>query len=207
MHAQRGNPFDTDELLHLAIRATDNNQTDKAIEYLKQILDMEPKNGTALYFLGAVHAGLGMYERAVADMSTAMALNPNLPPTAPFQLGLLYMTMQRVDEARQTWSALDDLGEQDPLFLFKRGMLHLAEDQFDECISDLQQGISLNEAHEHLNRDMQGIIERAEAARAEGNGAASPTPLDVSKGDSGSTKKNSRSLLSAYERGQEDGDL
>lgn len=207
MHAQSGNPLDTDELLHLAIRATDDNQSDRAIEFLKQLLDIEPEHGTAHYLLGAVHAGLGMYDRAIADMNTAMKLDSNLPPTAAFQLGLLYMTSRRVDDARQTWAVLDGLGEENPLFLFKRGMLRLAEDEFDQCISDLQQGISLNDAYEQLNRDMQGIIERAEAARAESSGAASPPPLDTSADDPGSKQKNSRNLLAAYERDQEDGNL
>jgi len=207
MHVQHGNPLDTDELLHLAIQATDDNQSGKAIEFLKQLLDIDPEHGTARYLLGAVHAGLGMYDRAIADMSTALELDSNLPPTAAFQLGLLYMTSRRVDDARQTWTALDDLGEEDPLFLFKRGMLHLAEDDFDQCISDLQQGISLNNVHEHLNRDMQGIIERAEAARADSSGAAPPTPLDTSAVDSGPKQKNSRSLLAAYERDHEDSEL
>jgi tetratricopeptide (TPR) repeat protein len=199
--------LDADELLHLAIRATDDNQSDKAIEFLKQLLAVDPKHATAHYLLGAVHAGLGLYDRAIAEMSTAMELDANLPPTAAFQLGLLYMTTRRLDDARSTWSALDPLGEENPLFLFKRGMLHLAEDDFDACITDLQRGIHLNGGQDQLNRDMQGVIERAEAARAELEGTHSSTVPDTSSADAVAKRNNSRDLLAAYERGKEDGDL
>jgi tetratricopeptide (TPR) repeat protein len=204
MNTATSTPFDTDELLHLAIQATERNQTDKAIEFLKQVLALEPKHGTARYFLGAVHAGLGMYERAIADMSAALDAGPNLPPTAPFQLGMLYMTTGQADDAERTWAILENLAKDNPLFLFKRGMLHLAKDEFAECVADLQLGISLNDEQEHLNRDIQGIIERAEAARAASQDAASSTPPKTSNRNTKSRPNHSRSLLSAYQHGQED---
>ena len=150
--------FDDEELFHLALKAMENDQTDKAILLLKQLVDREPEHGRAHYLLGALHAEIGMYSRAIEDMRYAVELEPDLP-TAHFQLGLLYATSGLADEAERTWEALDKLGESNPLFIFKRGLIHLIHDEFEQSIEDLKKGIQLNQANPALNKDAQRIIE------------------------------------------------
>lgn len=156
--------LDSDELLHLALHATDNDQPEQAIDYLKRLLEISGDNGKAYYLLGAVHAEIGLYDRAVEEMTRAVELEPDLP-TAHFQLGLLHLTAGRIDAAERAWQPLDRFGESDPLFLFKRGMLHLVADDFDACIDDLNRGIALNTLNEALNDDMRNIIADADKAR------------------------------------------
>ncbi|MES9977371.1 MAG: tetratricopeptide repeat protein, partial [Candidatus Thiodiazotropha sp. 6PLUC5] len=136
--------LDCEELMHLAMQAMQSNNNEQAIEYLKRVLEISDDNGKAYYLLGAVHAEIGMYERAAIEMARAIELEPDLA-TANFQLGLLHITSGRVTEAEQVWSRLDELGESNPLFLFKRGMLHLANDEFDACIEDLHRGFAFND--------------------------------------------------------------
>ena len=167
-----------------------------AIDYLKRILEISDDNGKAYYLLGAIHAEIGMYDRATEEMTRAVELEPDLP-TAHFQLGLLHITSGRIDQAEQAWRPLDKLGESDPLFLFKRGMLHLVTDKFDACIDDLNKGIILNNLNEALNNDMRNIIAKAEQAR-DMSSSPSETAEEHPRGDNGH-----HILLSAYQRDDE----
>jgi tetratricopeptide (TPR) repeat protein len=185
--------LDSEELMHLAMHTTNHEQ---AIEYLKRVLEISQNNAKAYYLLGAVHAQIGMYDRATQEMTKAVELDPNLP-TAHFQLGLLHVTSGRVAEAERAWNPLDKLGDSDPLFLFKRGMLHLVNDEFDACIEDLNQGIALNKMNEALNNDMQKIVTQAEQARSAQTDSPSTTQ------EQPSSVGGRHLLLSAYQRNDE----
>lgn len=198
--------LDIDELMHLALHATNNNQPEKAIAYLKKILETDPKHGKAYYLLGALHAEIGMYDRAIEEMSQAVRFEPNLP-TAHFQLGLLYVTSARVEEAREAWKPLDKLGEENPLFLFKRGMLHLVNDEFEACIADLNKGISLNDFNPNLNNDMNKIAAAAEQALnnpAKGTQSRQAPAGAEAKTPSQKSNSGKHVLLSAYQQDYED---
>jgi len=160
--------LDADELLHLAIEASNNNNSEKSIELLKQALDVEPKNAKVHYMLGAMHAEIGMYERAVQDMQKSVEIDEGLN-TAHFQLGLLHITSGNVLAAEDAWSALDKLGDEHALFLFKRGILSMAADEFQQCINDLKLGIENNTENLPLNKDMKMLITQAEQALNKNN--------------------------------------
>ncbi|MCU7934031.1 MAG: tetratricopeptide repeat protein [Candidatus Thiodiazotropha sp. (ex Dulcina madagascariensis)] len=185
--------LEADELMHLALHASNNNRPDEAISLLKDLINKTPYNAEALYLLGALHAEIGMYDRAKEEISKALEYEPNLVP-ARFQLGLLHLTSGNVDLAEETWSDLEKLGEKDCFFLFKRGLLSLAQDRFDSCIEDLSRGIALNSFNEPLNKDMSRIIEAAEKTINEQS-----VTQDVTDG-SGDSTNNRFSLLSAYRR-------
>lgn len=196
MSAAHKKNLDIEELMHLALRAVNTNQDDTAIDYLKQVIERDAGNGLAYYLLGAVHASLGMYDRAAEEMTKAIEVDPNVPPTAYFQLGLLQLTRGHIAEAEDAWSALDERGEEDFLFLFKRGLLSLAANEFEACIDDLQRGIELNEFNDKLNDDMRKFLTRAQAALKQDKGAGS------SKKQIGETEKNNPKggrVLSAYQ--------
>lgn len=188
--------LDTDELMHLALQASGQAQTEQAIGYLKRIIELQPSHGKAHYLLGALHAEIGMYDRAVNDIERAIGLDIDMP-TAHFQLGLLHITSGRVAEATAAWEPLDNLGEKDPLFLFKRGLLHLAQDNFTACIADLKHGMSLNATNPALNQDMARILAQAEPLAASTETAADETADTAASG-------GKHVLLSAYNRNDYD---
>ena len=183
--------LDADELMHLALHATEHDTPDKAITHLKRLLEIQPRNGKAHYLLGALHAEIGMHDQAAEEISKALELDHDLPATARFQLGLLHITSGRVDEAELVWKSLDPLGEQDPLFLFKTGMLHLVRDEFEDCAKALRAGIERNQINEDLNNDMRRVLLDAEKA-------AGITP--ISSADGTRAGHGQRMLLSVYER-------
>lgn len=154
--------LDTDELMHLALAASQRGQAAEAIDYLKRLIEISPDNAEAHHLLGAEHAQIGMYERALEDMAQALVLEPTLHTTR-FQLGLLYLTMRRVDEAIETWGPLDALGTEHAFYLFKTGLIHLARDEFAECRACLEKGISANDFSPPLNTDMQRVLDEIAA--------------------------------------------
>ena len=129
-----------------------------------------------------------MYDKAAEEMAHALELEPDLT-SARFQLGLLYLTSGRVKEAGSVWAGLDELGAENPLFLFKKGMLHLVEDEFALCVEALRAGIELNSFNEDLNIDMRRVLVDAEKAMTKGMDGADVGPANGGK----------RMLLSLYE--------
>lgn len=187
-----------EELMHLAMHAIGHNSPDKAITLLKKVLAIEPQNGKAHYLLGAVHAEIGMYDQAAEEMAIALDLEPDLH-TARFQLGLLNLTSGKVESAEEIWEGLNHLGERDPLYLFKTGMLHLVKDEFRQCVDALKTGIELNGFNEDLNNDMRRVMQDAEKAMSKQD------VIDVAITDNSVASRGRQILLSAYEK-QEEGD-
>ena len=187
--------LDTDELMHLALQASDQARTEQAIGYLKRIIELQPSHGKAYYLLGALHAEIGMFDRAVNDIERAIELDIDMP-TAHFQLGLLHITSGRVAEASAAWESLEKLGAQDPLNLFKSGLLHLARDEFAACVADLKEGIGLNATNPALNHDMARIIAQTESLIA----LQEDHSTDSDEAETG----GKHVLLSAYKRNDYD---
>ena len=164
--------LDAEELLDLAVAASDRDQSDQAIDFLKRAIEAAPGLARAHYLLGAEHAQIGLFERAIEDMRRAVELDPELD-AARFQLGLLFLTSRRVDEAQVTWQPLERLGPQYFYVLFKNGLLALARDEFQACLQLLREGIAANHVNAPLNGDMQRIVGQVEGLLAQ-TGSGSP---------------------------------
>lgn len=169
--------LDADELLHLAIAASDRDQTDQAIALLKRAIEADPGNAKAYHLLGAEHAQIGMFERAIEDMRRALELDAG-QSAARFQLGLLLLTSRQPQAAEEVWRGLEPLGADHFYVLFKTGLLHLARDEFAQCVRCLQAGIAANTALAPLNVDMQRILDQAQALMAGQAGADATAPGD-----------------------------
>ena len=196
--------LETDELMHLAIHASQNGRQDEAISLLKQLIEKERTNANAYYLLGALHAEIGMFDRAKEEMSEALEHDPSLVP-ARFQLGLLYLTTGRVDRASEIWAGLDSLEDDSCFFLFKRGLLSLVEDRFAACVDDLSKGIQLNTFNQALNNDMNRIIDdvrKLQTQTAQDDASNSEEKADDSSDNKLADKKYT--VLSAYHRNDVD---
>jgi len=155
--------LDAEELLHLGLHATQNNDPLQGIECLKRCVELDPINSRATYLLGTLYAQIGMYDRAKTTLSNAVALDPN-QHTAVFQLGLLHLSSGAVVDAERTWRGLDTLAPDHCLNLFRQGLLALAADDFAASVRYLEQGIAANTLNEPLNNDMRNLRASAEAA-------------------------------------------
>ncbi|MFY0678402.1 MAG: hypothetical protein JXR18_14085, partial [Neptuniibacter sp.] len=108
----------------------------------------------------------------------------------------LHLTSGNIDKAKETWVALDPLGDSDALYLFKEGMLDLVEENYSDCINKLRQGIPLNTLNQDLNHDMLNIIADAEAALEKS------ALTDSDSGVSASKQESKAARLSIYENEQ-----
>jgi len=165
--------LDAEELLFLALQAMQQDRDEEAISCLKRGLVLEPDNGILHHLLGAMYAQLGMIDRAVDEMTRAVTCAPELH-MARFQLGLLYFTSANLDAADQAWEPLSALPADNPLFLFRAGLLHLARDEFAQCVATLRHGLEINTEYPSLNEDMRMLAEKAEEAMDAAHDAAPP---------------------------------
>lgn len=188
-----GVELDEAEMLHLALHAMGNDRHEESMRLLKRTLDAYPSSAGARYLLGAEHAQIGMYDRAVAEMAEAVKLDPGLF-IGHFQLGLLHVTAGRVPEAEAAWQPLDQLPADDPLRLFKSAMLHLVRDEFPACIEELQAGIARNKRNEPLNGDMRRLLADVQK-RQSGPGSTPPPQIP---------QPTKHILLSTYARNRDD---
>lgn len=141
-----------------------------SLAQIQAAVAQEPDNAELRYLLGAELAQQKDYPAAVAEMNTALELDPSLH-YARFQLGLLYLTMAQPAQSVATWAPLESLEENAALKYFKRGLEALIRDDFSTCVELLRQGIALNSQNAPLNRDMSLVIERVGEALAPAAGA------------------------------------
>ena len=170
--------LDAEELLFLALQAMEQERDEDAISCLKRGLALEPKSGILHHLLGAMYAQLGMIDRAIDEMTEAVTHAPQLH-MARFQLGLLHFTSTDVEAAEKVWEPLSQLPADNPLCLFRSGLMHLARDEFALCVKELRLGIERNTDHPSLNHDMRMLADMAEEAIAGGTASTEPAPPPV----------------------------
>jgi tetratricopeptide (TPR) repeat protein len=179
--------LDQNELLQLALNATETSDSGTAIGYLKEAVSRSDASATAHYLLGAEYAQIKMYDRAAGEMEAAIALDPSLV-VARFQLGLLWLSSGNAAQALLTLEPLSELAKSDPFFHFGIGLKHLVADEFSCARQSLIEGISLNASNTPLNLDMQKLINEidqisvhSEAQDAEELGAETKAPMEANQ--------------------------
>jgi len=144
-----------------------------ALHLLDDALVHWPTDGRLHFLRASLLAETRRFDEAATGFAAALAHEPTLH-IARFQLGLLLLTSSHTEAALRVWKPLDTLDPADPLHLFRRGLTALTADRFPEAIDLLRQGIAANTAFPPLNRDMQGVIDRAASQIAPVPAAASP---------------------------------
>jgi tetratricopeptide (TPR) repeat protein len=197
--------LDDVELLHLAMSAMRSDRQDEAMILLKRAIHASPDNARAHYLLGAHHAQIGLYDRAVTEIAEAVRLDPSLS-TAHFQLGLLHLTAGRTGEAQKAWKPLDELATDDPFRLFKSALLHLVRDDWTQCIDELEAGIARNKVNEALNDDMRRLLADLTSRQTGTNapGGSEPSGASASESTAQMPAPSKRMLLSTYDQNRND---
>ena len=152
--------LDADELVALAVRATRSGNSKQAVAYLTRALESNPDHGPAHHLLAGLYASMKRFDRAVAEMQRAVELEAD-PSCARFELGMMYFTIARIADARAAWEPLEALGEDHALCWFARGMQRLIRDEFEDCVADLQRGLSCNVVSPALNQQIEKVIAMA----------------------------------------------
>ncbi|RZU38489.1 tetratricopeptide repeat protein [Fluviicoccus keumensis] len=176
--------LDAGEYFHLALHAVRQNDHHAALQYLKQVLALEPDNAAAHYLMAAEHAELGLFDRAIQGMEEALALRPDLE-IARFQLGLLHLQGNRTQQASTAFQALESMATDSALLAFARAYLALISDLPAEAVPWLEQGIAQCDNNPSLKADMNRVLDsvrqKLEPAPAESL-TTSPENTDPEKG-------------------------
>lgn len=147
-----------DDILSRAIAAARADELGGLISVTNLVGDY-PSDSRLRFLQGSLLAGLQRYDDARVAMAKAVAIAPDYA-IARFQLGLLELTSGDAAAAQATWRRLDALPSDDPLRVFKQGLIHLIRDEFQAAVERLKEGIALNTENPLLNQDMQLVIER-----------------------------------------------
>jgi tetratricopeptide (TPR) repeat protein len=133
--------LDQEELLQLAITSGRRNDASATLSYLKEAVSRPDAGAKAYFLLGAEYAEINLYERAIANMEIALALDPSLH-IARFQLGLLVLSCGEGVKAEVILQPL--CTESSPLSDFAKGLIELMHDQFQLALDWFEQGMSQN---------------------------------------------------------------
>jgi tetratricopeptide (TPR) repeat protein len=170
--------LDAQEYLHLAIKSSREGLHQQALEQLHKCLDIDPTNATATFLLAAEHAELGMFDRAIKGMESALQLDAGLE-MARLQLGMLYARQGENNQAINMWRALADRTEDPALTLFAQGFTLLCEGETQRGVELLKEGAQKNVNNAALNTSINDVIHGVQ-------GGSSPSSKDKQRDKSDS---------------------
>jgi tetratricopeptide (TPR) repeat protein len=70
----------------------------------REVVDDDPKNAVAYYYMAECHYGLLNYDVALQNMIKAEALNPKVSKDLDYLKGNLYLKMEKIDEAIEAYT-------------------------------------------------------------------------------------------------------
>lgn len=198
--------LDADELLTLGLRASAAGAAAEALGYFKLAVSRQHDHAKAHWALAAEYAALPMPERAREHFARAVELDPG-QTVARFQYGLLCLTQADLVQAEAVWAPLDELHPEDPLRLFKQGLLDMVADRFDSALALIRRAMADASVDPALRRDMAMTIANIESA-LQAAGATAQAPLQdgpAPEEPGGDVTIESQLALSAYRIGGSDG--
>lgn len=150
--------LDSKELMHLAIKASNDNDHAKSIQYLKEIQKISP-DPMALYILAAEHAQIGMYQEAIEEITTVLEAIPDLWP-ARIQLTLLYLITNNSQAGHVVLEPMIQLPTENCFSDFSAGLQHFINGEHVSAIEFLTRGLDKNNTNIALNNDIKNLIEQ-----------------------------------------------
>lgn len=165
--------LDTDEYLHLALHASSVGNHHACMTYLKEVLQREPRQATAIYLLAVQHAELGLFARAIDGMKAALAIEPRLE-IARFQLGWLFLNAGQMPQAREHFTTLGGTADE-AMRAFAEAMIALTDNKMTLAREKLALGLSRKATNPALSNLMRGVLERLATQADPPAAAATPT--------------------------------
>jgi tetratricopeptide (TPR) repeat protein len=172
--------LNAEELLHLAIHASSVGEHHACMTYLKTVLQEQPRNGKAVYLLAVQHAELGLLERAISGLKTAVALEPQLE-AARLQLGVLLLDMRRSVEAKEHFAVLRDSSDS-ALGLCSEAMIAVADNNLSLAKEMLARGVSEQTGNRALTKLMERLLDNLSEAAAASDAQANDLLLGAYRG-------------------------
>jgi tetratricopeptide (TPR) repeat protein len=114
---------------------------DAALALLKPLLDKNPKNPSALYFLGLSYVGKQSYREAAVALTQATELSPTLPG-AFFELGICRQQLQDKPGALAAFEKSLELEPANADAAYNAGLLLFELDRTSEALARFEQSLA-----------------------------------------------------------------
>ncbi len=157
--------LDAEEYFHLALHASGMGDHHACMTYLEEVLHQQPRHARAIYLMAVQHAELGLTQRAIAGIKTALSLEPDLE-IARFQLGLLLMFDN--NQPREAKDYLERLcvSKNRALRAYSEAMIAMADNEPVLARQKLAVGLSESSPDSRLSQLMRRVFERTSNADA-----------------------------------------
>ena len=169
--------LDNEELLRLALEATNRQHHADAVAMLKTMLEREPDHLFATYLLAAEHAQMGLMEREEEGFKRTVELGPDFQ-IARFQLGQIHLTKGDSAAAKAVLAPLSQLPADKALGGYARGLIAATDEDLATAIAQIEAGLACDQEIPALAEDMRRMLGnlRSFDGGAPGPTASSPTP-------------------------------
>ena len=154
------------ELFHIALRDIQEGNHSKGLSQLKELIEINPEYSDAQFLLGAEYAQLGLYSEAKVHLKITLDLDPMLD-LARFQLGLVHLAVGEFNEVRAAMNSVIESNDGNYLARFALGIKLCVENNPEDAIKALEEGIEMNKENPSLNNDMTGVITSLQSQRQE----------------------------------------
>jgi len=155
--ALRDDPKNARLWLELAFARERRKDVPGAEKAAQQSLDIDPKNGQALNFLGYLYADYKVnVDRAVPLIEQALALDPDNPYYID-SLGWAYYRLGRLEDARGQLEKAIALGGDEPEVLEHLGDVYVALARKDDAKSLYQKALQLDPTKASLSRKIEAL--------------------------------------------------
>jgi tetratricopeptide (TPR) repeat protein len=114
---------------------------DGAIAEVKGLLGKDPKNASALFFLGLGYVGNKMYAEAVDPLTQVTELNPTFPG-AQFELGVCYRQLHEPAKALVAFEKSLEIDPKNADAAYNAGLVLFEQNRIDEALARFEQGLA-----------------------------------------------------------------
>lgn len=166
------NDFSADELMHMALYASEQGRHDHALMYLRTHALKEPDNAVVQLALGGQYAKLRHYDKALSALNQAATLDETLH-IAHLHSAFILLATNQYAKAEQVLQPLLLLAESHYLYSLARGLVALCQADKAQTVHFLELGASQNQQDPLLNNDIEQLLI---AIKATGPTEQTPTP-------------------------------
>jgi len=118
-------------------------QYEGAAYALEKLIELNPKDANAHYWLGVVGEKMGMYERAMYSYEDALELQPD-HVDARYRLGVLHSRRGDYDDATECLEEVIELSPEHFEGHYRLGLAYDSKGDQDKAIASLQKAIEVN---------------------------------------------------------------
>jgi tetratricopeptide (TPR) repeat protein len=118
------------------------NDFDGSIALLTKLLEQDPKDPNALYFVGISYSRKKMYPEAIASLTEVTRLTPNFP-AAYFELGLCYQQQEDLPNALENYQKNLELDPSNTVSAYNSGLILFGQARIDEALTCFEKALSL----------------------------------------------------------------